>query len=345
MATELEDLEVTSVDFVDKGANPNAHIRLFKRDAGEPAGEPAAELQHKDSVWKRFINAVGKAVGLKQEDIDETVQEIEKCAGEDLTKQDGQSGGGGQTDPEDGEEDDQDEGQEGQQEGNQEPQRKNVGKKATKGENEPMIDTSKMTPSEKLFYDDIVKRYSMDGNEPAGGDPQGGNAGDGNVAKGAAGAAGAEGNTPAGDQGGEADDIYKGLHPAVAAELKALRKRAEDEDERAIKEVAKKYEIIGKKADELAPVLKSLKAAGGTAYDDMISVLDASVAAVKKSGLFEEIGKSGSYGTGSEGEAWSKIEKKADEIQTANPKIERHQAIDMACMQNPNLVHDYENGR
>lgn len=34
------------------------------------------------------------------------------------------------------------------------------------------------------------------------------------------------------------------------------------------------------------PTLKSLKAAGGDAYNQMIAVLDASVAAVEKSGLF-----------------------------------------------------------
>ena len=31
MATKLKHLKVTSVDFVDEGANPDAHIRLYKR--------------------------------------------------------------------------------------------------------------------------------------------------------------------------------------------------------------------------------------------------------------------------------------------------------------------------
>ena len=130
----------------------------------------------------------------------------------------------------------------------------------------------------------------------------------------------------------------------MAAELQRLQKRADEADEKEMTEIAKKYEIIGKKPEELVPVLKSLKNAGGTAYADMISVLDASVEAVSKSSMFTEIGKSGGYG-GSEPDAWTKIEKKADEIQTANPNMSRAMAIDAACQQNPQLVHEYENGR
>ena len=89
------------------------------------------------------------------------------------------------------------------------------------------------------------------------------------------------------------EDIYKGLHPAVKAELEALKKYRENAENREFMEVAKKYEIIGKKAEELAPVLKSLKDAGGTAYDDMISTLDSMVAMADNSGIFSEIGKSG----------------------------------------------------
>ena len=138
------------------------------------------------------------------------------------------------------------------------------------------------------------------------------------------------------------EDIYAGLHPIVAAELQRLQKRADEADEKELMDVAKRYEIIGKKPEELVPVLKSLKNAGGSAYADMINILDASVEAVNKSSMFTEIGKSGGYG--GETDAWSKIEKKADEIQAASPTMSRTAAIDMACQQNPQLVHEYENG-
>lgn len=130
----------------------------------------------------------------------------------------------------------------------------------------------------------------------------------------------------------------------MKAELERLRKAADAAEERELQEVAKKYEIIGKKAEELVPTLKSLKAAGGDAYDQMIAVLDASVAAVEKSGLFAEVGKSGGNGTPAGG-AWAEIEKHAEAIQKAAPTMTWAQAVDKACEQHPDLVHEYESGR
>ena len=73
----------------------------------------------------------------------------------------------------------------------------------------------------------------------------------------------------------------------------------------------------------------------------MIGILDASLAAVEKSGAFREIGKSGS-GTP---DAWAQIEKHADEILKAAPTMTRAQAIDKACDQHPELVAEYEQNR
>jgi len=89
------------------------------------------------------------------------------------------------------------------------------------------------------------------------------------------------------------------------------------------------------------PIFKNLKAAGGNAYDQMITVLDASVEAFEKSGIFNEVGKKGS-GTA---DAWTLIEKHADEIQKSMPTLSRTQAIEKACDQHPELVAEYENQR
>ena len=127
-----------------------------------------------------------------------------------------------------------------------------------------------------------------------------------------------------------------------------LRKFRQDAENRELLTVAKKYELLGKKPEELVPVLKSLKAAGGTAYNDMIGVLDANLEAVQKSGAFSELGKrGGTHGEvmGGAGDAWSQIEKKAEEIRKSAPAMSYYEAIDTACQQNPDLVHDYENGR
>ena len=51
---------------------------------------------------------------------------------------------------------------------------------------------------------------------------------------------------------------------------------------RRYSEIAKKYTLLGKKPEELAVVLKSLNDAGGTAYADMIGLLDSNLALVRK---------------------------------------------------------------
>jgi len=190
------------------------------------------------------------------------------------------------------------------------------------------IDKSKLTPEELAALEAIEKKAGIqeDTTPPAatGTDP---------VAKGAATEPAANNNEP--------EDIYKGLHPAIKAELESLRKTAEKLEDRELTEIAKKYEIIGKKPEDLVPLFKSLKAAGGNAYDQMIAVLDASVEAFEKSGIFSEVGKKGSGTT----DAWTAIEKHADEIQKSMPNLTRTQAIDKACDQHPELVAEYENQR
>ena len=128
------------------------------------------------------------------------------------------------------------------------------------------------------------------------------------------------------------DDIYKGLHPAVKAELERLRKAVDAQEDRELEAVAKKYEAIGKKPEELVPVLKSLK--GTPAYDEMISVMDAAVDAVEKSALFTEIGKTG-HGTG---DAMKQADEKAAEIMKADPNLPHAQALDKVFERNPDLA-------
>lgn len=216
-----------------------------------------------------------------------------------------------------------------------------------RGELEDMlkIDKSKMTPEERAAYDEIIKKYAVDIEdeiiEKSGSVKPGENeeemedeAEKGCGKKQTAKSASAEG-----------EDIYKGLHPAVAAELKELRKRADEADERELLGVAKKYEIIGKKPEELVPTLKSLKAAGGTAYADMISVLDSAVAMAEASGTFSEIGKS-SRGIGNTSVAKSNSETKVETIAKGymekDPNLSYVDAIAKAWENNPDLMDSYE---
>lgn len=213
-----------------------------------------------------------------------------------------------------------------EQEGGETPPEDN-GKTKTKksigGETDMKFNEANMTATDRMAFEELKKRYGVeDGAEGAG-------AGAGAAPEGV------------GKAAGTGEDIYKGLHPLVAAELIALRKQADAAQEEKLYNVAKKYEIIGKKPEELVPTLKALQAAGGTAYDDMIGVLDGAVAAVEKSGLFGEVGKRGVGATGGT-DAWSQIEKKAEEIRKSNAALSYAESIDAACVQNPDLVHEYE---
>ena len=131
------------------------------------------------------------------------------------------------------------------------------------------------------------------------------------------------------------EDIYKGLHPAVAAELKSLRKARDESEERELTAIAKKYEVIGKKSEELVPTLK-------TAYQDMIGVLDMAVEAVEKSGAFTEIGKSG-HSDVSGSTAIAKARAIADEIKKSNPTMSDTEAMAKTWETHPELMEDYDN--
>lgn len=410
MATKLKNLKITKVDFVDDGANPEAHIRLFKsKDGVEPPHDERAEK--KPNIWKRLITAITKAAGSETDtsELESVIDDIQKSSesfGERIAEvknrkiadeiwdicyalqsslcsilndedMDGTSAAtamqesldefyefskeaisqwssGKATNIVKKEEvtasdlammksarnrlDDTIEKAEKAQEepGAEDPKKKDQNKKQNdaKGAEEMKIDKSKLTPAELAFLQSIEKRYGEE--EGAGAEgvtPPAQNA-DPTPATGVG-----KANTPAqGTDGGE--DIYKGMHPAVRAEFENLKKFREATEERELEDVAKKYEIIGKKKEELVPVLKSLKAAGGTAYTDMIAVLDGAVAAVEKSGAFSEIGKSGGAGT-TDGAAWTKAETQAAEIMKSK-NVTKAQALDEVFRNDPELAAECE---
>ncbi len=218
-----------------------------------------------------------------------------------------------------------------------------------KGEEKEMgmkIDKSKLTDAERVFLENIEKRYGVDEGD--------------NTVDGGASAPLEQLLPPVSTeptvvksvtqpvpnvvasvvQTEEPDSIYKGLHPAVRAELESLKKFREDAEARELTEVAKRYVIIGKKEEELVPMLKSLKAAGGTAYNDMIAVLDQAVAAVEKSGVFSEIGKSGHGSTA--GAAEAKIETIAKGYMEKNSSLDYAAAVARAWEDHPELMSEYE---
>lgn len=416
MATKLRDLKVKKVDFVDEGANPDAHITLYKNRDGEPVN--ASRSEHKESIWKRLFGPLAKLAGVAPEELDNAVEAIEKSGAMTFSEQMNERKTSKIADEMwdicfalqnslasimRDEELDSDEASQAMQEslddfvtvvedaisrwslGKTASIAKKGGKvteedlddmksardrldgeirKATadleqkeetpikknynqKGEKEEMnIDKSKLTPGELAFLEEIEKKCGVKKEDP---DPQD----EDQDVKGKKGTTvGKSISTPEGVANPSAsepaagdDDIYKGLNPAVKAEIEALRKFREEAEDRELHQLAKKYTIIGKKEEELVPMLKSLKAAGGTAYDDMVAMMDAMVSATENSGMFTEIGKSGGYGnvsTVAKSASEGRVDVIAKGYMEKDPSMSYADAVAKAWENNPDLLAEYD---
>ena len=414
MATKLENLKITKVDFVDNGANPEANVMIFKSE--DPAKTPTdsqdkenlEDKEMKDAGDDEFIPAkkgsikkvfeyLAKAFGMEKDDesMDKEPNDVEKSAtlfkdnvsldkvidairmngygmsesmisimedNEIANKQDVMLSNlqdyfnltssaieywaKGQV---------QDDIAKSVEEIN--PDYHNVFKsaklwldeqieKANNQKNETeeeSMDLTKMSKEDRAAYDALVAKYNTKDDSTVGKncgatDDEDVTAEAAKKKKEDADAKALEDKKKVKKSAEEAtEDIYKSLPDVVVKELTYLRKRADASDDKELMEVAKGYEMIGKKADELFPVLKSLKTADETAYNNMIEILDASKAAVEKSGLFDEIGKSGHNIQG-----MTAIEKKANEVMEKNPEISRFEAIDKVFDSNPELKEEYD---
>ena len=418
MATKLKNLKIKKVDFVDEGANPDAHIRMMKRKDGDEQTTEEVCKKESGNILKKLFSFIGKAAGMDQSEIDSAMDEIQKGDSVSFNEKINEVNNRKIADEMwdicyalqsslcsilNDEEMDSTSAATAMQESLDEfctvaqdsiPKwssgkaasivRKNdevsetdleimkaaverlnesiekAGKDARskekseengtdnnenlKGDKEKMIDKSKLTDAERAFLESIEKRYGTEGESvPGNGGVEVAPASiEQTQAPASAEAAVTKSVTqPATEaalasQTDESDSIYKGLHPAVRAELEGLKKFREDAEARELMEVAKNYAIIGKKVDELVPLFKSLKAAGGTAYNDMIAVLDQAVATFEKSGAFSEIGKSGHGNV--EGCAWAEADAKATELMKSKIGLSKAQALDEVFIQNPELA-------
>lgn len=425
MAKKLKNLEVTKVDFVDEGANPGAHICLFKRKDSGGQQEVDSTGKGQGSPLKKLLGFIGKAAGMGQDEIDSAASEIQKSGSYSFNERLDEAKNRkiedeiwdlcyalqsslcsilndselGSADAEAAMQESLGEFMEvageavsrwsaGNTSGiakkettglalpeleamkaardrlsetidNAVAAEEATGSTVKEGETVMEIDKSKLTPAELAFLDSIEKRCGKAGTDGQGsgsggtcGQMQDGTgAGKPGVAKsqgsstgtGMPEAAGTVQTPPVQEEGpqGGSGDVYKGLHPAVRAEIEELKKFREAAEEKELQAVAKKYEIIGKKPDELVPVLKELKAAGGSAYNDMLAMLDQTVDAIEKSGVFAEIGKSGGADSGS-GSAWAKAEAQAVELMKSKTGMTMQQALDSVFVSDPGLAAECE---
>lgn len=108
-------------------------------------------------------------------------------------------------------------------------------------------------------------------------------------------------------------------------------------------EVAKKYDILGQKPEELGKQLYELKKSDEAMYNTCISMLDGQLALIEKSPMFAEIGKSGHSGTSYNGlsGAEAKAEAKAQELMKADPNM-THTAAIAKAWEDPQIAAEYD---
>lgn len=186
-------------------------------------------------------------------------------------------------------------------------------------DSEMKIDKSKMTAEERAVFEDIEKRYGVPDEAGSESAPVVQMA-DAPVQKSAA-------------------EVLKEVMPEFSAMLETIQKNLEKQEDAEIMAVAKRYELLGKKPEELAPVLKRTKGASEEAYTQLITALDSALDIAKRSGMFNEIG---SNGNGGATDATARIEKRVAEIRKENPQMNVYQARDVAFQENPELIAEFE---
>lgn len=204
-----------------------------------------------------------------------------------------------------------------------------VGK--TKEETDMKFNKSKMTPEEIQTLEDLEKRYGI-ADDPAPAEPP---APTNDVNKSAAPEPKPAPTPEMHPEVKKALEDMEAVNKARLAEIEDLKKSLEIE---RLTTFAKKYEIIGKNADELAAKLYELKKAGGTVYADYVALLDENLTAVEKGGLFTAIGSDNSGTTDTVG----KITAAAGEIAKSANTGMTPEAVIKAWENNPDLAQAYE---
>lgn len=142
------------------------------------------------------------------------------------------------------------------------------------------------------------------------------------------------------EMGDDMDDDE--MPPAVKKALAEVDEMKKSYEMNALTDVAKKYEVLGKKADEEAKILYDLKKSGEANYNAYIAALDAQVE--MKKGLFEEIGKSGNYNYSpvAKSEPETKVEEIAKGYMEKDPSLDYNTAVAKAWENNPQLMAAYD---
>lgn len=357
--TKLKKMKLSSVDFVRRGANPAADIALYKSDGDITPEEEELEKSFFKSLSDSVANAVKKAFGMDEEedellDIKKAEQDLIMFAGilgesfssimkdDTLSQKDRvsmveksvseftdtvddylssfsiteKSAGSGDEPPV------------------EDPQTAKVTQKSItnkEGDDVTMakskyenVDKSLLSPEDAATLEALIAKANGKEEVVKEEDPAAGKV------------------DPAKAQ--EEEEKNADLPPAVKKALEDVENLRKSIEMKEFADIAKKYEVLGKKADEEAKVLYDLKKSGDGNYNAYIAALDAQVALVEKSGLFAEIGKSGNfnYTAVTKSDAEAQIDTIAKSYQAADPTLNYADAVTKAWENNPQLFAEYE---
>lgn len=116
-----------------------------------------------------------------------------------------------------------------------------------------------------------------------------------------------------------------------------IQKAQEQKELEKYEQVAKGFKNVSVNPKEFAPILKTIaEKSGEDAVNKVMEVLKGADTALKKSGLFTEIGKT----SGGAVSTWDKIEQAAKTVVTKE-NISKEEAITRAIEQNPELYSEY----
>lgn len=135
-------------------------------------------------------------------------------------------------------------------------------------------------------------------------------------------------------------DQTQPLIAALSSALERLKRLELLMERKELAAIAQKYAPLGENEEELIATLSRLKQTDENSYRTYLSALDKSLNFARKSGLFSEIGKNNqSYGGGSIAD---KIQAEAAELQRADPKLSRADAVARAWENHPEWIAEYD---
>lgn len=334
MAQKLKKLEITSVDLVERGANQDAYIKFYKskekgarmnlsekiaRAVSKALGtlsddfmEPAEYIEKTGDEMRMSIDSILEDEGLSEEEKGAMIQKSFDEYSEELAKSARNwKRPGRDADPDEYEDDDPEDHFEDEADDEDRIDKKCKTKKSAGGGCDMNFDIEKMSPEDKALYEKLAKQYGVapeENEESQKEDPKKKKKLD-----------------------PETEDLKKSLEEGLA-EVEAIKKQVQRTE---MVSIAKKYEPLGYKPDELAEKLMSFKTADEDIYKTYVKALDETLEMQDASGIFKEFGTS----RGSDG---NKVEEIAKALIEKTPDITREQAIMKAFEEHPELAAEYD---